>query len=184
MAVRQIIFSDDPLLRKKSSRIRRVTPDVEQLVDDMFETMRESNGVGLAAVQVGVPVRLLVIQIPEDLEDPDAGKSLVLINPKLARTSEETENGVEGCLSVPGLVGEVERHLQVTVKGLDRHGNKTRLRAEGYLARVLQHEIDHLDGVLFIDRTENIWEVEEGEEELVEAEAAEERRRQAVEEPL
>jgi peptide deformylase len=172
MALRQIIFSDNPVLRDPSRRVRRVTPDIERLVDDMFETMRAANGVGLAAVQVGAPLRVIVIEIPEDLEDPDAGSSLVLVNPELARTSSETENGIEGCLSVPGWVGEVPRHSRVTVKALDLKGNKVRKRAEGYLARVLQHEIDHLNGVLFIDRAEQTWSVEEGEEEAIEAMAA------------
>ncbi|HEY75413.1 MAG TPA: peptide deformylase [Thermoflexia bacterium] len=172
MALRTIIFSDNPLLRKRSSRVPHITPDIRQLVEDMLETMRAANGVGLAAVQVGVPLRVIVVEIPEDLDDPDAGTSLALVNPELARVSKETEEGVEGCLSVPGWVGNVLRHQEVTVKGIDLKGRKVRFRAKGYLARVLQHEIDHLNGVLFIDRTDEIWPVEEGEEEMVEAEAA------------
>ncbi|HHS97899.1 MAG TPA: peptide deformylase [Chloroflexi bacterium] len=172
MALRTIVFSDNPILRRRSSRVARITPDIRQLVEDMFETMRAANGVGLAAVQVGVPLRVIVVEIPEDLDDPDAGTSLALVNPELARVSKETEEGVEGCLSVPGWLGNVLRHRQVTVKGLDLKGRKVRLRATGYLARVLQHEIDHLNGILFIDRTDEIWPVEEGEEEMAEAEAA------------
>jgi peptide deformylase len=172
MAVRSIIFTDNPILRDKSHRVRRVTPDIEQLVDDMFETMEEARGVGLAAVQVGVPVRVIVVQIPEDMEDePDAGTTLALVNPELARTSDEMEDGVEGCLSVPGLIGMVPRHTYATVKGLDMQGKKVRIRAQGYLARVLQHEIDHLNGVLFIDHAGEIWTVQEGEEEAAEVEA-------------
>lgn len=172
MALRTIIFSDNPLLRKRSTRVSRITPDIRQLVDDMFETMRAANGVGLAAVQVGVPLRVIVVEVPEDLDDPDAGTSLALVNPELARASKETEEGVEGCLSVPGWVGNVLRHRQVVVKALDLHGRKVRIRATDYLARILQHEIDHLNGILFIDRTDEIWPVEEGEEEMIEAEAA------------
>jgi peptide deformylase len=177
MTIRQIIFSDNPTLREKSRRVPRVTKEIDTLIDDMLETMEEARGVGLAAIQVGVPLRVIVIDIPEDMEEePDAGTLLVLINPELARTSKEVEDGVEGCLSVPGWVGEVERHVGVTVKGLDRRGKKVRVQANGYLARILQHEIDHLEGILFIDRTDTIWSVEEGEEEIIEAEYAAGRR--------
>lgn len=172
MALRRIIFSENPILREKSHRIPSITDDVRELAQDMLETMRAGKGVGLAAVQVEVPLRLIVVEIPEDLEDPDAGVSLVLVNPEVARTAGEVVEGIEGCLSVPGFVGEVPRHEGVTVKGRDLEGNKVRLKARGYLARVLQHEIDHLEGILFIDRAEQIWEVEEGEEEAIEAEAA------------
>jgi len=172
MALRQIIFTDNPTLRQKSRRVKKVTPEIEKLAEDMFETMREADGVGLAAVQVAVPWRLIVVEIPDDLDNPDAGTSLALLNPELARLSDEMEEGIEGCLSVPGWVGQVERHVSVTVKGMDLQGKKVRLRADGYLARVLQHEIDHLDGVLFIDRTDEVWAVEEGQEEAIEAEYA------------
>lgn len=172
MALRTIVLSANPLLRQKSRRVRRVTAATERLVQDMLETMRAEDGVGLAAVQVGVPQQVVVVEIPEDLDDPDAGTSLVLVDPDLARVSEEMEEGVEGCLSVPGWVGRVPRHLSVTVKGLDARGKKVRMRAEGYLARVLQHEIDHLNGVLFIDKALETWPVEEGEEEAIEAELA------------
>jgi peptide deformylase len=172
MAVRSIVFSEDPILRERSTRVRRVTEDLRELAEDMFETMRAANGVGLAAVQVGVPVRLIVVEIPEDVEDPLAGTSLALVNPELARTSDELEEGIEGCLSVPGWVGDVPRHSYVTVKALDLEGKKVRVKAEGYLARVLQHEIDHVNGILFIDLAKEMWPVEEGEEEAVEAAAA------------
>jgi peptide deformylase len=176
MAVRPIVYSDDPALRKKSHRVRRVTLDQQQLIDDMIETMHAANGIGLAAIQVGVPERVVVVQLPEDPEDEDppggSGELYVVINPELARKSRETEDGIEGCLSIPGWVGEVTRHCAVTVKGLDRQGRSVRVKAEGLLARVFQHEIDHCDGVLFTDRVEDpekIWPVAEGEEEAAEA---------------
>ncbi len=172
MSIRQIVFSDDPLLRKKSRHLRRVTPTVHQLIDDMVETMEAADGIGLAAIQVGVPERVIVVQLPDDGEDPKSGELYALINPELARTSREIEDGIEGCLSIPGFVGEVPRHHAVTVKGLDRHGRRVRVKAQGLLARVFQHEIDHCDGVLFIDRVEDpekIWPVPEGEEEAAEA---------------
>jgi peptide deformylase len=145
----------------------------------MVETMVEANGIGLAAIQVGVPERVIIVQLPpepepeaEDEQNPDSGELYVIINPELARKSREVEDGIEGCLSVPGWVGEVERHSAVTVKGLDLRGKRVRIKAEGLLARVFQHEIDHLDGILFTDHIEDpdrIWPVEEGQEEAAEA---------------
>lgn len=179
MAVRQIVFSDNPLMRERSRRVRRVGSDIQQLVDDMVETMDEANGIGLAAIQVGVPERVIVVQLPPEPEpdpegeqNPDSGELYVVINPELARKSREVEDGIEGCLSVPGWVGEVSRHSAVTVKGLDRRGQHVRIKAEGLLARVFQHEIDHCSGILFTDHIEDpdrIWPVEEGQEEAAEA---------------
>jgi len=172
MPVRPIVLSDNPLLRKKSRRVRRVSPASQQLIDDMVETMHAANGIGLAAIQIGVPERIIVAQLPEDEESPEGGTLYTVINPKLARKSHEIEDGVEGCLSIPGWVGEVPRHRAVTVKGLDPQGRAVRIKAGGFLARVLQHEIDHCDGILFIDHIEDpekIWPVPEGEEEAAEA---------------
>jgi peptide deformylase len=172
MSVRPIVLSDNPLIRKKSRRLRRIDPSVQQLVDDMLETMHATNGVGLAAIQIGVPERVIVVHVPEDEENPETGKAYAVINPELARKSREMEAGLEGCLSVPGWVGEVDRHHTVTVKGKDPSGRPIRVKAQGLLARVFQHEIDHCDGILFIDHIEDpekIWPVPEGEEEAAEA---------------
>jgi peptide deformylase len=181
MSVRPILFSDNPLLRKKSRHMRRVSPTVQRLIDDMAETMHAADGIGLAAIQVGVPERVIVVQLPlekekekdpKDEKNPSDGKLYAIINPELARKSRDMEDGIEGCLSVPGWVGEVSRHHAVTVKGLDRRGQRVRIKTEGLLARVFQHEIDHCDGVLFIDHIEDpekIWPVPEGEEEAAEA---------------
>jgi len=166
------VLSDNPLLRKKSRRVRRVSPALRQLVDDMTETMRAGNGMGLTAIQIGVAERIIIVQLPEDEENPEGGKLYAIINPKLARKSREMEDGIEGCLSVPGWLGEVPRHRAVTVKGLDPQGRSVRVKTNGLLARVFQHEIDHCDGILFIDRVkdpEKIWPVPEGEEEAAEA---------------
>jgi peptide deformylase len=154
----------------------------------MVETMRTANGVGLAAIQIGVPERVIVVEVPEEVPDEEDQEEYqeehqeeetprptifhVVINPELARKSRQVEEGIEGCLSVPGWVGEVPRHHTVTVKGLDPQGKDVRIKAEGLLARVFQHEIDHCDGILFIDRiedSEKIWPVPEGEEETAEA---------------
>ena len=172
MLIRPIVLSDNPLIREKSHHVRDVDSDVQQLIEDMVETMQEADGIGLAAIQIGVPERVVVVQLPEDEEDPESTKLYAIVNPKLARASREMEEGIEGCLSVPGWVGEVPRHCAVTVKGLDAQGRRVRIKARGLLARVLQHEIDHCDGVLFIDRIEDpekIWAVPEGEEETAEA---------------
>ncbi|MFW6135752.1 MAG: peptide deformylase [Chloroflexota bacterium] len=188
MSVREIVYSNDPLLREPSRRVRGVDARVQELIDDMIETMREADGLGLAAVQVGVPERVVVIEIPvmgqeedeEEREEPAGGAPRegeepelhVLVNPEVVRASREVEEGIEGCLSVPGWVGEVERHRTVVVEAVDREGREVRLRAEGLLARVLQHEIDHCRGILFIDRIEDpekIWPVEVGREEEAEA---------------
>jgi peptide deformylase len=176
MALRPIIYSDNPVLREKSRHVRRVTSVQQQLIDDMIETMHNANGIGLAAIQVGVPERVIVVHLPEDPEDedplPGSGKLHVVINPELARRSREMEDGIEGCLSIPGWVGEVTRHHAVTVKGLDRRGKPVRIKAEGLLARVFQHEIDHCEGILFtghIEDPEKIWPIPEGEEEAAEA---------------
>ncbi len=172
MAQRPILSADYPVLREKSRRVPRPTPEIQTLIRDMWETMRGARGVGLAAVQIGVPLRVIVVEIPEDMDDPDAGTSMALINPELVKVSSEVEDGVEGCLSVPGWAGTVPRHREVIVKAIDPKGKPVRLKAQGYLARVLQHEIDHTAGVLFIDRATEVWPVEEGEEEQEEVRAA------------
>ena len=183
MALRPIVYSDNPIMRKPSHKVRRITPELQELVDDMFETMRANNGIGLAAIQVGVPQRVIVIELPveseEDEDDPpqdtDAPRPVetyVVLNPEIARKSHKMVDGVEGCLSVQGYVGEVSRHQSVTVKGMDMEGKAIRIKADEWLARVFQHETDHCDGILFIDRIEDpekIWPVTAGEEEQAEA---------------
>ena len=184
MSVRKIVIYDDPTLRKKSRRVKDVDDDVQRLIDDMVETMHTANGIGLAAIQVGMPERVVVVQLPKADETsdedpgereepaPNAGVLFCVINPKIARRSPECEEGIEGCLSIPGLVGEVERYCCITVKGMDQDGNSIRIKARDLLARVFQHEIDHCDGVLFIDHIddpEKLHSVTEGEEETAEA---------------
>ena len=144
MAIRNIRRGDDPVLRKKSLPITKVDSLVHKILEDMLDTMYDSEGVGLAAPQVGIPKRLIVIDTRE--EEP-----LALINPEIISTSGE-EVSIEGCLSFPGKAGEVPRALEVTVHALNCRGEKICIKAQGLLARALQHEIDHLDGVLFVDR--------------------------------
>ncbi len=153
MAVRPIIFADNPRLRQKSRKVRVFGPALETVVADMLETLGAANGLGLAAPQIDVLEQVVVITLPEDEEDPQSGKTYVLVNPEIVR-AQGAEEGEEGCLSVPGWWGLVTRATTVSVKAQDTKGRAFRLKGHGLLARVLQHEIDHLNGVLFIDRVE------------------------------
>ena len=176
MALREIITLPDPILRRKAKPITKFDKELQSLIDDMIETMREAPGVGLAAPQVNIGQQLIVVEhsedeeeddddLPEGEEKPEKPKKLyVMINPQIVKTSEEKVMGVEGCLSIPGLQGEVERHTAVQVKGLNRHGQPLKLKVDGWMARIFQHEIDHLNGVLFTDRASRIWKLTEEED--------------------
>jgi peptide deformylase len=151
MAIREIITIGHPTLRQKARKVAKFGPEVKQLIDDMIETMRVAPGVGLAAPQVNVSERIVVIELPADEEEDIPGELYAFVNPEIVKTSREIEEGEEGCLSIPGYVGEVDRHTWVVVRGQDAYGKPQRIRANDYLARIFQHEIDHLEGVLFID---------------------------------
>jgi len=146
--LRPILTYPDPFLTKKAVSVPRVDDKVRELVRDMLETMRAASGVGLAAPQIGVGRRVIVVDV-----SPAEQESLpvALVNPEIAERSGSVE-GMEGCLSVPGVEGLVPRAESVLVRGLDLQGQPVRIRATGFLARALLHEIDHLDGILFIDR--------------------------------
>jgi peptide deformylase len=150
MAVLNVLKAEHPTLRGKAKRVSRVDATLERLIDDMVETMHATNGVGLAAPQVGVPLRLAVIQVPAEYEEPHAGELFVLINPEIVKTSEPQDID-EGCLSLPGYAGTIQRAAKVTVKARDRQMKEYRFKAEGTLAQAIQHELDHLNGVLFYD---------------------------------
>lgn len=168
MAIREIVTTPDPVLRQRARKVRAVTKDIQTLMDDMVETMRVAPGVGLAAPQVGISQRVIVVEYAEPNEDPEAPpnppKLYAVANPEIVRHSIDTEIANEGCLSIPGYIGEVERYSIATVKGLNRNGDPFRLKAKGWLARVFQHEIDHLDGILYIDRATQVWRLEEHEQ--------------------
>ncbi len=160
MAVLPIRLAGDPVLRQKAKRVRTIDASIQQLIDDMIETMRNAPGVGLAANQVGVALRVIVIEVPEeDPDDPDGPlqrHQVVLINPQIVKRSGERKLD-EGCLSVPGYKAEITRSVNVTVKGLDRDGKSVRIKAaDDLLAEALEHEIDHLNGVLYIDYLESM----------------------------
>jgi peptide deformylase len=164
MGLRTIITLADPVLRRKARPVSAFDKDLQTLIDDMIETMRQAPGVGLAAPQVGISQRLIVVEYadpPAEDAQPDAKlvkpKLYVMVNPEIVKTSEETVIGVEGCLSVPNLVGEVERYSMVQVKGQNRRGQTMKVKAEGWLARIFQHEIDHINGVVFPDRATKVW---------------------------
>ena len=174
----EILTVGDPqqlaALRSKSRRVQKVTPKLVALAHRMLETMRANNGVGLAAPQVGVLQRFFVTELPEDEEEGLPAETYILFNPAIVKGKGE-QVGYEGCLSIPGYIGEVARQEQITVKGLNEGGRPVRYKLDGYLARVFQHEIDHLDGVLYTDKLtdpNSFKPVEVGAEETAELEAA------------
>jgi peptide deformylase len=149
MAIREIIKLPDPLLKKVSKPVDKVTPDILKLMDDMLETMYAAPGIGLAAVQIGVPMRLVVVDTARD----EAPKNpLYFINPEIIWASEELNEHEEGCLSIPEVFDKVKRPAEVRIRYLDRAGADQEMHCSGLLATCIQHEIDHLNGVLFIDR--------------------------------
>lgn len=170
MAILDIVSVPDPILRRKARKVTDFGKDFQMLVTNMIDTMRDAPGVGLAAPQVAVSQRLVVIEYAEDEDDENeeaetaAKKLYVLVNPEIVERSEEMVLGVEGCLSVPDLVGEVERHEKITVKAFNRHGSPVKIKAEGWLARIFQHEIDHLEGIIYTDRTDKVWKPRDDEE--------------------
>ena len=175
MTLLPIINPDNPVLRQKAKTVKDPTDHaLQQLMDDMLETMRAAPGVGLAAPQVAVGRRIAVIEYAEALpEDAPSGtpepkpKRYVIVNPEIIMRSDDMVDGVEGCLSLPGYLGNVLRHEAVVVKALNRKGKPVKIKAHGWLARIFQHEIDHLNGVLFTDLATRIWKIEppvEGEE--------------------
>lgn len=166
MTVKPIITVDDPTLREKSKKVSHFGERLERLVKDMFDSMHAVQGLGLAAPQIGVLRRVFVIKIPAEIDEE--GKEIapperyVMVNPEIVRSQGEEEME-EGCLSVPGYRGLVKRSTRVVVKGQDLEGKRVRYRGEGTLAQAFQHEIDHLDGVLYLDRLESfdkLWRIE------------------------
>ncbi|HEY7452801.1 MAG TPA: peptide deformylase [Candidatus Limnocylindria bacterium] len=150
MVIRRILTADEPILREKTKKVTDFDASLHRLLDDLLETMRDAPGIGLAANQVGVPLQVAVIEIE--------GKITELVNPKVVRRSGKVVDW-EGCLSIPGFVAEVERSEKVTVQARDRNGREFRVKGDELFARALQHEIDHLNGVLYIDYLESLEEL-------------------------
>ncbi|NDJ33974.1 MAG: peptide deformylase [Chloroflexi bacterium] len=166
MAIREVITPVNPILRKKARKVQEFDEQLHRLIDDMVETMLDAPGVGLAAPQVAVSKRVIVVRLPNDEESQEeygdqAGVLYEVVNPEIIRRSRKTVEGVEACLSIPGYFGRVDRHESVIVRGQDRHGNEIKIKPRGWLARVFQHEIDHLDGVLYIDLATEVWKAED-----------------------
>lgn len=155
MAVRPLRTADDPVLRQEARAVPKVSRAIQELLDDLRDTMYASEGVGLAAPQIGIDKRVIVVDIGEGL--------LEIVNPVISKR-QGAEMDIEGCLSVPGWVGEVNRYHHIKVQGWNRKGRTVTLEAQGFLARVLQHEIDHLDGLLFTDRALNLEKLPEEDE--------------------
>ncbi len=161
MAIKVIITDGDPLLRQKSKEVVEITDRTIKLLDNMVETMRDAEGVGLAAIQISHPLRIAVVDVGDGLVE--------LINPELVECKDE-QTGLEGCLSVPGLYGRVTRSNTIIVKALNREGKETLINAEGFFARAILHEMDHMDGKLFTDLAEETYDAE-----MIQAEVAKER---------
>lgn len=157
MAIREIKTFPHPVLRIKGKPVKAFNKELQLTIDDMIDTMREAPGVGLAAPQIGLSQQLVVVEFGDENDESVPKKVYVLVNPEIVKTSEETVTDLEACLSVPDLAGEVERHQSVTVKGQNRHGQPIKILANGWLARIFQHEIDHINGVLYIDRASKIF---------------------------
>ncbi len=169
MTLLTIETPDNPILRKKARKVTVFDAELQVLIDDMIETMREANGVGLAGPQVNQSLRLTVVETLPEYDEEDIAiegsrELYVLVNPEIVWKSRKMVEGIEGCLSIPGWVGEVSRYEGIRVRALDRNGKKIKLRLADWSARIVQHEVDHLDGVLFIDRLtdpDNFWTEEE-----------------------
>ncbi|HET6379472.1 MAG TPA: peptide deformylase [candidate division Zixibacteria bacterium] len=150
MVIRRILTAEEPILRQKARKVTQFDASLHRLLDDMLETMRDAPGIGLAANQVGVPLQVAVIELEDRVTE--------LINPQIVKSSGEIVDW-EGCLSIPGFVAEVKRAAKVTVKARDRYGKEFRIKGEELFARALQHEIDHLNGILYIDYLESLEEL-------------------------
>jgi peptide deformylase len=167
MAILSIVLEGDPRLRQKATKIRSVDDSLRKLAQDMHETMDDAPGVGLAGPQVGVMRRIIVVHVPGDyVGEGEQDIRQTLINPEIVK-GQGWEVATEGCLSIPKWVGDVPRYESITVKAMNLDNRDIRIKAHGYYARVIQHEVDHLDGILFVDRVEDkstLKEVEEEEE--------------------
>lgn len=165
MTVLDIVSLPASILRQKTRPVTVFDDELQTLIDNMIETMREANGVGLAAPQINLPISLTVIEgLPKEDDEgneiPDSRQLFAVVNPKIVWYSQDVDDGIEGCLSIPGYLGEVERPDAIRIRAQNRHGKKIKMRLTGWTARIFQHEIDHLNGVLYIDKLtapENFW---------------------------
>ena len=152
MAIHEIVLMGDPVLRGKAEEVTAFDSELRKLVRDLFETMYHAEGIGLAAPQIGKSMRVIVVDLRREDDEPEEHECVALVNPRVTWHSEETNKQTEGCLSIPGLEEVVDRPVAVRVEGRDAEGGPVTVEADDLFARALQHEIDHLDGVLFLDR--------------------------------
>ena len=164
MAIREIVTLPNDVLRRKARKVTDFGPELQSLIDDMIETMRAAPGVGLAAPQVNVSQRVIVVEFGDELDEEVAPELYIVVNPRIKRPAREMVLGQEGCLSIPDLVGDVQRSTSATIQGQNRRGHNIKIKTEGWLTRIFQHEVDHINGVLFIDKAERIYTLEELEE--------------------
>jgi peptide deformylase len=157
MTIRTIYPYTEAVLRQEAEPVEVFDEDLQVLIADMIETMRAAPGVGLAAPQIGVPKQVIVVEFGNEENESIPEQLYVLINPEIVKQSKDNVIGIEGCLSVPGFAGDVARAQVVTVRGQDQFGKKVKIRAQGWLARIFQHEIDHIKGILYTDRAGQIW---------------------------
>ncbi|MCK4800707.1 MAG: peptide deformylase [Anaerolineales bacterium] len=161
MATREIIIVPHPTLRKKAEKVTDFGPELQQLIEDMIDTLHEESGSGLAAPQLNVSKQVILVEFGSEEDEEIPPKLYVTINPKITRFSQQMVTGAEGCLSIPGLMGEVDRSEEVVVEGQDRNGEPLKMSLQGWAARIFQHEIDHINGILYSDRTIEVWEADE-----------------------
>jgi peptide deformylase len=161
MTLREIVHIPHPALRKKAQKVNDFGSELQELIDDMITTLHTYSGAGLAAPQVNENKQVILVEYGSDENEDIPPVLYVAVNPKITRFSKELVTGAEGCLSIPGLMGEVERAQEILVDAQDRHGETLKLKLNGWTARIFQHEIDHLNGILFTDRTSDVWETDE-----------------------
>ncbi len=161
MATREIIIVPHPTLRKKAEKVTDFGPELQQLIEDMIDTLHEESGSGLAAPQLNVSKQVILVEFGSEEDEEIPPKLYVTINPKITRFSQQMVTGAEGCLSIPGLMGEVDRSEEVVVEGQDRNGEPLKMSLQGWAARIFQHEIDHINGILYSDRAIEVWEADE-----------------------
>jgi peptide deformylase len=161
MPLKEIVHIPHPALRKKAQKVTEFGADLQMLIDDMTTTLRNYSGAGLAAPQVNESKQVILVEYGDEENEDIPPILYIAINPKISRFSKERITGAEGCLSIPGMMGEVERSRDIVVEAQNRKGEALKLKLSGWTARIFQHEIDHLDGILFTDRTTDVWETDE-----------------------
>lgn len=161
MALRKVLTVPNDVLRRKARPVTKFDDNLRTLIDDMVETLRDAPGVGLAAPQIGILEQVIVVEFGDEEDDTLPSKLYAVVNPEIKRMSNEKVMGIEGCLSIPGIIGDVERSTSIVVKGQNRNGQKVKYKLNGWVARIFQHEVDHLSGILFTDLAETLWQPEE-----------------------